>query len=94
MGYDLKQRKLEEDYTCNKHVPILKGLTQIINKQVFWYLYRMLVYWPGTYIVNIQRIHSAEVYRALRGFNITEVGRTQEKYLTTCINILKSQQEM
>lgn len=54
----------------------------------------MLIYWPGTYTVNIQRIQSAEVYRALKGFNITEVGRTQEKYLTTCINILKSQQEM
>lgn len=54
----------------------------------------MLIYWPGTYIVNIQRIQSAEVYGALKGFNIIEVGRTQEKYLTTCINILKSQQEM
>lgn len=54
----------------------------------------MLIYWPGTYIVNIQRIPSAEVYRELIGFNITEVGRTQKKYLTTCINILKSQQEM
>lgn len=54
----------------------------------------MLVYWPGTYIVNIQRIQSAEIYTALKGFNITEVGRTQEKYLTIYINILKSQQEM
>lgn len=45
-------------------------------------------------MVNIQRIQSAEIYAALKGYNITEVGRTQEKYLTTSINILKSQQEI
>lgn len=53
----------------------------------------MLVYWPGTYIVNIQRIQDAEIYTALKGFNVTEVCGTQEKYLTY-INILKSQQEI
>lgn len=39
----------------------------------------MLVYWPGTYIGNTQRIQSAEIHTALKGFNITEVGKTQGK---------------
>lgn len=52
----------------------------------------MLVYWPGTFVANIKGIPSV-IHTALQGFNITEVGRTQEKYLTY-INILKFQPEM
>lgn len=53
----------------------------------------MLVYWPGTFVANIKGIPSVVIHTALQGFNITEVGRTQEKYLTY-INILKFQPEM